>query len=642
VSWNDDLDGPHLEIAQSQSDRIGVLAGPGTGKTTYGLMRRVARLIEEGVDPKEILLISFTRTAAHDLREKIADLGIADAEAVRATTLHSYCMGLLMRDAVLSITRRTPRILLKHESDLMLRDLDGAFGDIHERRERLNAYEAGWARQTSEHPFDEPAQGDLDFQAEMMRWLRHHRALLIGEVVPLAYTYLRDNPMADELGRYKHIVVDEYQDLNSLEQALLALLAGEQSLCVAGDDDQSIYGFRFANPDGIIEFVRADGVQNVEIDTCGRCPATVLAMANELMSHAPGRTKGDLKALKEVDGDVSVVQWANLDEEIEGIAAAIAGAVGQGEREPGEVLVLANRQKIGEMLRKRLAELEVPAHSFYSQESVSTDEAQYALALLRLAATDMGDLPSLRVILGLGDGTGRAKAYARLEAFCQTEGISEWEALESLSGGEKLKIRVPAFVERFKAAVAAIEALDRDDLLVAVDQLFPADVEGVEALRAIAFEVLPEANDLAALCDLMVIRVSQQDVPESPDFVRIMSFHKSKGLTSPVVYLVGMVDGIIPMVKASADEETAEEAIIEQRRLVYVALTRAAEQLVVSSFASAEIGVARNMGMVVVPGSIRMINGELVARSVASPYLAEITASAPAAVRGRDWLAGQS
>jgi superfamily I DNA/RNA helicase len=364
-------------------------------------------------------------------------------------------------------------------------------------------------------------------------------------------------------------------------------------------------------------------------------------MANELMSHAPDRTKNELKALKEVDGDVSVVQWANLDEEIEGIAATIAGAVGQGEREPGEILVLANRQKIGEMLRKRLAELEIPAHSFYSQESVSTDEAQYALALLRLAATDMSDLPSLRVILGLGDGTGRAKAYSRLEAFCQTEGVSEWEALESLSRGEKLKIRVPAFVERFTAAVAAIEAIDRDDLLVAVDQLFPADVEGVEALRAIAFEVLPEANDLAGLCELMVIRVSQQDVPESPDFVRIMSFHKSKGLTSPVVYLVGMVDGIIPMVKASADEKTAEEAIIEQRRLVYVALTRAAEELVVSSFASAEIGVARGMGMVVVPGSIRTINGELVARTVASPYLAEITASAPAAVRGRDWLTRQ-
>jgi DNA helicase-2/ATP-dependent DNA helicase PcrA len=642
VSWNDDLEGPHLEIAQSENDRIGVLAGPGTGKTTYGLMRRVARLIEEGVDPKEILLISFTRTAAHDLREKIADLGIADAESVRATTLHSYCFSLLMRDAVLSITRRTPRPLLDHEVDLMLRDLDGDFGHLDERRELLNAYEAGWARQTNEHPFDEPAPGDLDFQAKMMRWLRHHRAMLIGEVVPLAYTYLRDNPMADELGRYKHIVVDEYQDLNSLEQALLELLAGDGSLCIAGDDDQSIYGFRYANPDGILEFVGTDGVQDIEIGTCGRCPCTVLAMANELMSHAPGRTKGDLKALKEIDGEVSVVQWADLDEEIDGIAAAIAGAVAQGKREPGDILILANRQKIGEMLRKRLTELEIPAHSFYSQESVSSDEARQALALLRLAATDKSDLVSLRVILGLEDGEGRAKAYARLKAFCQAEGRSEWEVLESLRAGEKLDIQVPAFVKRFTAAVTAIDAINADDLSAVVDQLFPADVEGVEALRAIAVEVLPEADDIGGLCELIVTRVSQQDVPESPDFVRIMSFHKSKGLTSAVVYLVGMVDGIIPTIKATADEEATEEAIIEQRRLVYVALTRAAEELVVSSSARAEIGAAYGMGMNVIRSAIRRTGGRTMAPTVASPYLSEVSTSAPRAVRGRDWLASRS
>lgn len=642
MSWDDDLSGPHLEIAGSDSERIGVLAGPGTGKTAFGLMRRVARLIEDGVDPKEILLISFTRTAAHDLREKIADLGIADAESVRATTLHSYCFSLLMRDAVLSITRRTPRPLLDHEVDLMLRDLGANFGHLDERRELLNAYEAGWARQTNEHPFDEPGQADLDFQAEMMRWLRHHRAMLIGEVVPLAFTYLRDNPMADELGKYKHIVVDEYQDLNSLEQALLELLADDGSLCVAGDDDQSIYGFRYANPDGILEFVGADGVEDISIDACGRCPGTVLAMANELMSHAPGRTKGDLKALKEVDGAVSVVQWAELDEEIDGIAAAIAAAVAQGLREPGEILVLANRQKIGEMLRRHLANLEIPAHSFYSQESVSSDEAQHALALLRLAATANSDLVSLRVILGLEDGEGRAKAYARLEAFCQAERRSEWEVLESLRDGEKLDIKVPAFVKRFTAAVAAIAAIDPDDLSTVVDQLFPADVEALEALRAIALEVLPEAEDLGGLCELIVTRVSQQDVPENPDFVRIMSFHKSKGLTSPVVYLVGMVDGIIPTIKATADEESAEEAIIEQRRLVYVALTRAAEELVISSSARAEVGDAYGMGMNVVRSAIRRTGNRTMAPTVASPYLAEFSNSAPRAVKGRDWLAGQS
>jgi superfamily I DNA/RNA helicase len=599
-------------------------------------MRRVARLIEEGVDPSEILLISFTRTAAHDLRTKIANLGVEGAENVRATTLHSYCFSVLMRDAVLAITGRVPRPLMEHEADVMLRDLPGDFGNIEERRDRLRAYEAGWARTAAEHPFEAPADGDLDFQAAMMRWLRHHRAMLIGEVVPIAHAYLRDNPMAEELGRYRHVVVDEYQDLNALEQALLDVVAGDGGLCIAGDDDQSIYGFRFANPDGILQFRERDGVQNIEIELCGRCPRTVLAMANELIDHAPGREKPELRARQSTDGVVSIVQWADLDEEIEGITAAIAAAVQQGRREPGDILVLANRQLIGEMLRKRLGELEIPAHSFYSQESVKSDEARQALALLRLAVGE--DLVSLRVILGLGDAQGRTAAYQRLTSFCREHDTTEWEVLDALRQSENLAIRIPAFVQRFTSAVAFLETLEREDLVLAVDQLFPADVEEVEALRAIALEVLPEAEDLRELCDAIVTRVTQHDVPENPDFVRIMSFHKSKGLTSPVVYLVGMVDGVVPTVKASADEAEVEEAICEQRRLVYVALTRAAEELVISSSRQMEIATAMGLGVRVVRERIRRVGGIVIAPTIASPYFAEMTASAPAPMRGVDWL----
>jgi DNA helicase-2/ATP-dependent DNA helicase PcrA len=102
--------------------------------------------------------------------------------------------------------------------------------------------------------------------------------MLIGEVIPIAHTYLRDNPMAEERQRYRHVVVDEYQDLNALEQTLLDLLADEGNLCVAGDDDNSIYGFRYANPEGILGFLERDEVERVEIGVCGRCPRVVLAM----------------------------------------------------------------------------------------------------------------------------------------------------------------------------------------------------------------------------------------------------------------------------------------------------------------------------------------------------------------------------
>lgn len=153
MAWDDALTGVHYEIAASDARRIGVLAGPGTGKTTYGLLRRVARLIETGVcKPSEILLLTFTRTAANDLVEKLADLGTPGADSVRASTVHAFCFGTLQREGVLAITGRNARTLLEHERDLMLRDLDGDFGNIRARRKLLHAFEAGWARRDSDHP----------------------------------------------------------------------------------------------------------------------------------------------------------------------------------------------------------------------------------------------------------------------------------------------------------------------------------------------------------------------------------------------------------------------------------------------------------------------------------------------------------
>jgi len=636
VSWRDGLDGPHLRIAESDRHRIGVLAGPGTGKTSYGLMRRVARLLEEEVPPGEILLISFTRTAAHDLRTKIANLGVAGAEEVRATTLHAYCFGLLRTNAVLEITRRTPRPLLDHEVDMMLRDLPGDFGDIFERRRLLHAFEADWARAATDHPgLADP--NDEEFERLVLRWLRHHKAMLVGEVVPIAHAYLRDNPAAGEHTRYKHVVVDEYQDLNALEQQLLDLLAKEASLCIAGDDDQSIYGFRYANPEGIRLFRDRDEVEEIDIGVCGRCPGPILDMANELISHAPGREKTSLEVLDERDGEVAIVQWNDLDEEIDGLSAGIAGAIERGEREAGDILILVHRQEIGEGLRRRLKELDVPAQSFFQQESVSSDEAQHALALLRMAVAE--DRPSLRVILGLGDAKARADAYRRLTDLCRNENKSEHEILDALIAGEHLPIKVPAFLKRYKAAKAFLEGLPRENLEEAVDHLFPPDVEEIEDLRAIALEEMAEADDLSILAERIVERVTQHDVPETPDFVRIMSLHKSKGLTSPVVFVASMVDGIVPTLPSRLTEEETEASYDEQRRLVFVAITRASEELVLSSALKMELGLAKRLGVEVVKSGIRKIGEHLVAPTVATPYLDEMTASAPKPVRGVDWVA---
>lgn len=380
MSWDDGISGTHRNIAASEHRRIGVLAGPGTGKTSYGLMRRVVRLLEQGVAGDRILLLSFTRVAAADLRDKVAALDAPGVNDVRATTLHGYCFGLLQREAVLTVIGRHPRILLDHEVDLMLRDIGNGFGDIYAKRRRLEAFTAGWARGSEDHPGVAGTQTDRDFGDAVMVWLREHQGMLIGEVIPLVYRYLVTNPAASELEAFDHVIVDEYQDLNVLEQRLLDELATNANLCIAGDDDQSIYSVRYANPGGILSFLAREDIESHTIGVCGRCPANILDMANCLIRQAPGRTKSDLTPREATDdGAVAIVQWPDVETEIDGIVSVIAGDVGASRREPGQILVLTNWRKIGEQIRMRLTELEIPARSFFTEEELGSDEGREAL-----------------------------------------------------------------------------------------------------------------------------------------------------------------------------------------------------------------------------------------------------------------------
>ena len=639
--WDEGIEGPLRAFAASTEHRIGVLAGPGTGKTTYGLMRRVVRLLGEGVPGKRLLLLSFTRTAAHDLREKVAALGVKGADEVRANTLHSYCFGLIQRDAVLAITGRTPRPLMSHEADLMLRDLEGDFGNIFKRRDLLESFDAGWARGEADHPGLAVNPTDKAFEAQIIRWLIHHRAMLIGEVVPIAYDYLKHNPLAEDLRAFDHVIVDEYQDLNFLEQHLLDLLADEGSaaLCVAGDDDQSIYGFRHANPVGIQEFLDRENVERHVIDVCARCPRRILAMANSLISHAIGRNKPALTCLRaDTEGTVALVQWSELDEEIGGVVAAIVSDVQNERRQPGDILVLTSRHKIGEGIRKALTSLDVVAHSFFTEEAVRTADAQRALAILRLAVED--DPVSLRVLLGYGDQNARGSAYQKLMEYCRDTGITEREALEAARAGSRPPVNVRAFLTQYDHAMAIISKLPLDDLPALVDSLFPEEVEDLADLRELALEALEEATSPRELLDALIVGITQVDVPPSPEYVRIMSLHKSKGLTSPVVYVVGMVDGIVPTLPTpdGASDAQMEAAVEEQRRLLYVAITRCASQLVLSYSSKMELGLAMSLRVQVVGNRIRRSGDVKVAPTIASRYLRELGAEAPRPIAGTRWL----
>ncbi len=642
MPWDDELSpaGVHYQIAASEHPRIGVLAGPGTGKTKYALMRRVARLVEQHrCTPEEILLVTFTRTAAHDLVAKLEELEVPDIDRVWAGTLHGFCLALLQRDAVLQATHRVPRMLLEHEADLMLRDLGPAFGDIYERRRRLKAFEAGWARRASDHPGLALAPDDQSFEAQVVSWLRHHHAMLIGEVVPLAYQYLRDHPAAEERTKYRHVIVDEYQDLNRLEQDLCDLLVPPgASICVFGDDDQSIYKFRYAHPEGIVQFVLDEATERHDIGDCGRCPQPILDMANRLMHSAPERAKDDLVCTQANPGRVAVVQWESLSAEIDGVVAAIIHDVNAHAREPGDFIVLVHRRRIGYRIRDALSAADVSARSFFLDDALrQSSRAQEALALLRLLG-ERADRASLRVWLAVGDQTGRAEAYRRLRDAARQLGTSEYELLGRVSRGET-RLGVSALTRRYRELEDRLAALQDLPLVEIVELLFPEDDPDIRGVREEAVAAVASTGTARALADELVRSISQPEIPQTPDFVRVMSLHKSKGLTSKVVYVIAAVDGIIPTIPGSPDEEEWNAAFNENRRLFYVAITRSCDELLISY--PWQMGFADATQNMVRIRRVRTVAGERVADCLATPYLKEIGDAAPAPVLGQTWLEGR-
>lgn len=640
MAWDDSLDpnGVHYAIAASEHRRIGVLAGPGTGKTRYGLMRRVARLLEQHkCSPQEILLLTFTRTAAHDLVTKLEDLGVPGANQVAASTVHGFCLGLLQREAILKITQRQPRMLLEHEVNYMLRDLGEGFGDMDERRERLWAFEAGWARATADHPGLAIDPADQSFEVRTIGWLRHHRAMLIGEVVPLAYRYLVNNPQAEERTRFRHVIVDEYQDLNTLEQRLIDLLVGpDASLCVSGDDDQSIYRFRWAHPEGVQIFVTDPNTERHDISVCGRCPAPILTMANSLIAHAPARNKPELICGQATPGSVAIVQWAELDAEVQGLVAAITSDIGQGIRQPGDFIVLVNRRRVGYRIRDALAAQEIDARSFFQDDALrSSSRAQASFAVLRLLANP-DDRPSLRVWLGLEDADGRRDAYARLQERATTLAISEYETLTRIRQGS-ISFSGTALLRRFETLADKLESLHDATPTRVIEELFaPADPELAD-LRELALGLLPSVADVSSLEDELLRSITQPEVPQRPDYLRVMSLHKSKGLTSPVVVIATALDGIIPTIRAKLSEQEKDASYAEQRRLFYVAITRSSDELIISGPKRLSFADAKGLGANV--GRPRYVQGVLVAECISTPYLDELGPTRPAAKRGEQWLA---
>jgi superfamily I DNA/RNA helicase len=418
---------------------------------------------------------------------------------------------------------------------------------------------------------------DAAFEAALVSWLTFHEGMLIGEIIPYVYRYLKYNPAAPERSLYDYVLVDEYQDLNKAEQGVVDLLCDAANLCIVGDDDQSLYSFKFAHPGGIREFPATHPpTSDHQIIECRRCPTRVVRMANSLIGHNKDREPRQLTPFPQNGpGEIAIKQYQRLEDEAGAIAEFIADLVNNQGYAPEEILVLAQRRSIGNPIHDALAGRNIPSKSYYQEGALDNHVAQERLALLKLVVNPK-DRIALRWLLGFGSSDFRTGAYARIRARCEQTGMTPWDVITALADGKLQISHTHHLVTRFKAIRDEISELGQANTVQKfVSRWLGEQVAADEPFRILARELSTTAESAATLLEALIAAVALPDIPPDVAEVRIMSLHKSKGLNSPVVIIAGCVEGLLPTAPdMDAGPAEGQGELEEQRRLFFVGLTR--------------------------------------------------------------------
>lgn len=541
------------------------------------MKRRVARLLEQDVPPDKVLAVTFTRVAAEDLHRELQKLDVPGCEELEGQTLHSLAMRILARQHVLNSVGRTPRPLNTFEQKAMYADLGSTNGGITKCKELVAAYEGAWAQSQGDQPGFPKNQEEKDFQKVLIDWLMFHESMLIGEVIPYLVRYLKENPAAEEHSEFDHVLADEYQDLNKAEQTAIAYLSENANICIVGDDDQSIYSFKHAHPDGIRQWKDIHtGCADFEMAECQRCPTSIVEMANSLISHNTNREPRELKPIDaKGKGEVQIVQLSNPIDESKWIAKKVKELLNAGVQ-PSEIIVLVQRKRAARVVLNALKDAEVPAKSYYEESQIETEDAQMHFALFKLLLNP-DDRVALRYLLGIGAPDYRTRPYARLRDHCETSGDSPWDALEKMLAGTLTLKYTGALTSQFQKIKDEVTKLEphKDNVLQLIEELFPANMPTISELRELALQVAAEVADADELFSAMMKEITQPDIPPEVKEVRVMSLHKSKGLSSPYVFIAQCVQGVLPQVsKQGTPKAVADAARDEARRLFFVGITR--------------------------------------------------------------------
>jgi DNA helicase-2/ATP-dependent DNA helicase PcrA len=614
-----DLNPSQREAVEHRGGPLLIVAGAGSGKTRV-LTRRIAHLLATGdATPGEILAITFTNKAAGEMKERVAELVGARSRAMWVSTFHSACVRILRSEAGRLGIRSTFTIYDSADSlrlmTMVLRDLD-----LDPRKFPPRSYLAQVSNLKNELIDDEtfaaraanPAEQQLaEAYREYQRRLRQANAFDFDDLIASTVAVLQLFPDVAEhyRRRFRHVLVDEYQDTNHAQYVLVKELVGSGTaelppgqLCVVGDADQSIYAFRGATIRNIEEFERDyPHASTIMLEQNYRSTQTILTAANAVISRNSSRRE---KRLWTDAGDGHpIVAYVADDEHDE--ASFVANEIDRLSDEHGvpasDVAVFYRTNAQSRSLEEIFIRVGLPYRVVGGTRFYERKEVRDALAYLRAIANPDDDVSLRRILNTPKRGIGE-RAEAMVEAFAQRERITFWSALTRAADAPGIATRsltsIESFVRLFEDLRTLVESgsdpatvlqavLEQSgyvaELQASTDPQDETRLENLAELESVAQE-FTEANPEGSLAEFLEQVALVADSDEIPDadgsggVVTLMTLHTAKGLEFPVVFLTGMEDGVFPHMRSLGDARELEE----ERRLAYVGITRARERLYLS------------------------------------------------------------
>lgn len=647
-----------------------LLAGAGSGKTRV-LTHRIAYLIDElGVNSWNIMAITFTNKAAGEMKERVENLVGVGSDSIWVTTFHSTCVRILRRYADRIGYDNNFAIYDTDDQKTVMKEVCKRLQiDTKQLKERtiLGAISSAKDELISPPEYELNAAGDYRKQKiasayrEYQETLRKNNAMDFDDLIMKTVELFKTDQevLASYQKRFKYIMVDEYQDTNTAQFELIRLLAaGTRNLCVVGDDDQSIYKFRGANIRNILDFekVYPEAVV-IRLEQNYRSTQNVLDAANAVIKNNTGRKEKTLWTDHGNGNRIHFKQFDNAYEEAEFVADDIAGKKRNGIADYGDCAVLFRTNAQARLLEERFVVEGIPYNVVGGVNFYARKEIKDLLAYLKTIDNGRDDLAVKRIINIPKRGIGAA-TIAKVQDYADLHEISFYEALcqaDEVTGltsktAEKLKPFVNLInVFRSKVDFYGIKELLEDVIETTgyVKELEASDEEDAEARienidelisKAAAFEETHDQPTLGEFLEEVALVADIDNVEEGNNRVLLMTIHSAKGLEFSHVYMTGMEDGIFPSYMTIVSDDPDE--IEEERRLAYVGITRAKEDL---TLCYAKMRMVRGeTQMNAVSRFVREIPTELMDNKPQAPKTRPIAVAAPkrTAAENKPYIAG--